>query len=403
MNIALENLFPDHAQYELFAGAANDQDASGGLDPGRLNHRSWRLRCDSPPQQASYRSLIEQVPAITYVVLPTCHGGALAFVSPQISALGYSAAQWLDNPALHGMCIHPDDRDHALAALAASRCSGAPLHIEYRLIARNGAIRWYRDQAQPICNAFGTWTHMQGMLVDISHYKAAEQALAHTQDQLRALAARQDSVKEDERTRIARELHDELGGLLTGVKACIVIASRQNAGAADSGEPILCAALELIDNAIATVSKVATDLRPSILEHLGIWPALEWQARHVARLGDLHCEWRMDPALNDMTLGRECESMLFRVLQEALTNVVRHAQARRLEVSIARHEGVLRLSVRDDGIGIPAGRSAGSGSWGILGMQERAGHFCGKVSFTSAPGQGTTVVLSLPTGHRHAS
>ena len=382
------------AQFDLFASAANERDGGGEF----ASHYQWTMCERRRDDHASYCSLVEQIPAVTYIVM--CSGGIdmLTFVSPQISALGYSPAEWLANPALHGNCIHPDDRIQATRAIAACRANGAALSIEYRMTSRDGRTCWYRDEAMHIRNAHGERLRMQGVLIDITPQKLAAIALESTQVQLRAFAARQEQVKEVERMRIARELHDELGGLLVGMKACISVASHRRDSMNAAPDPMFKELLPLIDEAIATVSRVATDLRPSILDHLGIWAALEWQAHRVTRLGALECECHFDPRLSDVALGSERESMLFRILQEALTNVVRHARAQRVVIKVLVCNAQLLLSVHDDGIGLPLNRAMGSGSWGTLGMAERAGHFGGAVSFSSGSSEGTTVLLELPLG-----
>ena len=384
---------PGHErQRDLFASAANERD--GGGEPGA--EFQWHMSERRLDDHASYRSLIEQIPAITYVVMRAGDTHVLTFISPQIGVLGYGAAEWLANPALHGLCMHADDRDRAMCAIAASRGNGSSLSIEYRMSARDGTTYWYRDEAKHVCNARGERLRMQGVLIDITAQKRAALTLEGAQAQLRAFAAHQEQVKEMERLSIARELHDELGGLLVGIKACISVASYRRACLHADADPLFNELVPLIDEAIAVVSKVATDLRPSILDHLGIWAALEWQARRVTRLGAVACEWHVAPGVHAIDLGRERELMLFRILQEALTNVVRHARARRVVIKLTVCDEQVVLSVRDDGIGLPPNRAIGNGSWGTLGMAERAGAFGGSVSISSGPHGGTTVLLELP-------
>ncbi|MES2149559.1 MAG: PAS domain-containing protein [Pseudomonadota bacterium] len=382
-------------QYDLFPGVLDDaawcRDSSGeGPRP------AWRGRRDAPAQEASYRNLVEQVPAITYVAPLAREGAALLYISPQVCVLGYSPAQWIKEPGLHERLMHPEDRARASAAIRASRAAGAPLCIEYRLVDKQGEAIWYRDEAQALFDDSGKPAFIHGILVDVTQHKLAEMALAQTQDRLRALASRQESIIEVERQRIALEIHDELGGLLSGIKSCIGVAMLHMTSRGLQSEPLLADASALIGQAIATVSKVATELRPSILDHLGVWAALEWQVKHVARLSAICCECRIDPALHELELGRDCQLMLFRVTQEALTNVVRHAAATKVVVLAQRQPDHLALSVTDDGLGMAADRLAGSGSWGILGMKERAGHLGGRLDISSAPGQGTTLRLTLP-------
>ncbi len=243
-----------------------------------------------------------------------------------------------------------------------------------------------------------------GMVRDISARKLAEQALQQSQDALRRLAAHQENIKEQERKRIAQEIHDELGGLLTGIKAYISVAiERGTASGSAPADPLLSEAAALAQDAITTVRRVITDLRPSVLDQLGVWAALEWQADQVAQRSGLQVHCRIAPAAAALDLGAQCGTMLFRVVQEALTNVVRHAQARSVRLEVALQNKELLLTVVDDGKGIATERLLNQESWGILGMHERSRHFAGVLTVTGEPGQGTTLQLRLPLENKHGT
>eukprot|EP01034_Spumella_vulgaris_P036352 gene36351-44846_t len=157
--------------------------------------------------------------------------------------------------------------------------------------------------------------------------KAAEQALRQSQEELRRLGAHQERIKEEERKRIAQEIHDELGGLLTGIRAYILVAQERAVAAGREPEPLLADTADLVQTAIETVRRVITDLRPSVLDQLGVWAALEWYAGQVALRAGLRCDCSIDAQVAALELDAERSTMLFRVVQEALTNVVRHAGA----------------------------------------------------------------------------
>jgi two-component system sensor histidine kinase UhpB len=231
---------------------------------------------------------------------------------------------------------------------------------------------------------------------DITQRKAAEAALQASKEALRRLAAHQENIKERERQRIAQEIHDELGGLLTGIKAYIsVVLGRAEASGAPA-DPLLGETHKLAQDAIETVRRVITDLRPSVLDQLGVWPALEWYGAQVAQRSGLKCETHVAPDTSSLLLDPERSTMVFRVVQEALTNVVRHADA--TEVHIAAHcdKGILYVTVTDNGKGIDAERLLNGDSWGIQGMHERTRHFDGELKITGQPGKGTTLQLRLP-------
>jgi two-component system sensor histidine kinase UhpB len=357
--------------------------------------REYRLLEDKRQAEAKFRTLVEQIQAIIYIAALE-PPQALRYVSPQIAVLGYSPEEWLGDPGLLAARLHPADHDGALAAIAASRQAGSSLRQEYRLLARDGTVYWFRDQAEVVRDEAGQPLFMQGMLVDITPNKLAEHALRQSQDALRRLSAHQENIKEQERKRIAQEIHDELGGLLTGIKAYISVAIERNAAGGAPPNPLLTDAATLAQDAIATVRRVITDLRPSVLDQLGVWAALEWHAGQIAQRSGLHVHCHIAAEAAALELGPERGTMLFRVVQEALTNVVRHAEARHVDLDVALQPGLLLLTVADDCKGIAAERLLNHESWGILGMHERSRHFAGELTITGEPGQGTTLQLRLP-------
>jgi len=357
--------------------------------------REQRLFNDKRQLEAKFRTLVEQIQAITYIAALGAPD-ALSYISPQIRMLGFSPAEWLAAPGLHARQMHPEDRERALREIGASRMEGVALRCEYRLLTRDGAALWFRDEAEVVTDEGGQKMFMQGILVDITRSKLAEQALLSTQDELRKLAAHQEAIKERERKHIAQEVHDELGGLLTGINAYISVAIERALLAGAQPDPLLVDAARLAKDALGTVRKVITDLRPSVLDQLGVWAALEWYTEQVGQRSALHCECAIDPALMGRDLGPERSTMLFRIVQEALTNVLRHAEASRVSVTVGSCDGRLRVQVQDDGKGIDAGGLLNRESWGIRGMLERARHFHGELSITGGAGQGTLLTLELP-------
>lgn len=362
--------------------------------------REQQLFNDKRQIEAKFRTLVEQIQAITYIAALATQD-VLTYISPQIRMLGFSPAEWLAAPGLHARQMHPDDRALALQAIGASRRAGTALRHEYRLLTRSGATLWFRDEAEVVTDEAGQHLFMQGILVDITRSKLAEQALLSTQDELRKLAAHQEAIKERERKRIAHEIHDELGGLLTGINAYISVAIERAVLAGARPDPLLADAAGLAREAMGAVRKVITDLRPSVLDQLGVWAALEWYAEQVGQRAGLDCRCSIAPALLALELDPERSTMLFRIVQEALTNVVRHADASRVRITVARRGQCLLLQVHDDGKGIEAERLLNKESWGIRGMLERVRHFDGKFGIAGSREEGTTLSLELPLEHLH--
>jgi two-component system sensor histidine kinase UhpB len=345
--------------------------------------------------EAKFRSLVEQIEAITYMV-DLSGSGTVLYISPQVRKLDFTAEEWLADPELHARLIHPHDRVAALQAIGNSRVAGGPLRHEYRLLTRSGEVLWFRDEAKAVTDDSGRKLFLQGIMVDITQGKLAEQALRQSQAELRQLAGHLENIKEAERKRIAQEIHDELGGLLTGIKANVSVYLERAARAGIPPDPLLVDTTNLAATGFQAVRRVITDLRPSVLDQLGVWAALEWHAEQIEKRSGLSCSCAIDASAAGVEMGPERSTMLFRVVQEALTNVVRHADASRVSVRAAFEDNTLMVEVRDDGKGIEATRQDNSGSWGIVGMYERARFFGGELTITGKAGQGTSVVLRLP-------
>lgn len=231
------------------------------------------------------------------------------------------------------------------------------------------------------------------------------QALATALQQVRELAAWSDAVREEERTRIAREVHDELGSLLVALKMDVnwmdKRLSEQDGRTPEAASDMRqrmrskCQNMSrLIESAVDNVGRIITDLRPSILDHQGLWAALEWQAQEFVQSAELTLDWHM--TLDDVGDPPERLSMaVFRIFQEMLSNVGRHARARHLRVRIEVAAGALSLTVEDDGVGAASQALDAPDAYGVRGMRERARHFGGELTIHSAPGRGTMVVLRL--------
>ena len=210
-------------------------------------------------------------------------------------------------------------------------------------------------------------------------------------EQLRALTARTHLVREEERKRVAREIHDELGQALTSIKLDVAALSRQlPADQAARAEAVT----NLVDQTIRAVRRIATELRPGVLDDLGLAAAAQWAAEDFEARTGIACAVSVPD--EELDVAPEAATQLFRILQEALTNVARHARARHVSIRLAGDGKGVVLEVRDDGIGADARRLAAGGSLGILGMQERAALHAGVLTGESAPEQGTVVRVRLP-------
>jgi signal transduction histidine kinase len=215
--------------------------------------------------------------------------------------------------------------------------------------------------------------------------------------QLRALSQRLVAVREEERARVSREFHDELGQSLTGLKLDLAWVGRQLAageGRIPQIEDKIRDMRAQVDAVIQSARQLVTELRPRVLDELGLVAAIEWQIGDFRRRSGTRCELTVD--VPDLSLDDARSTAVFRILQEILTNVARHAAATEVAVTVRIDAGQLTLEVRDNGKGISGGDMDARGSLGLLGMRERA-HACnGTIAFTGTPGKGTTVVLRIP-------
>jgi PAS domain S-box-containing protein len=243
--------------------------------------------------------------------------------------------------------------------------------------------------------------HAQALLR--ASHDELEQRVAERTEQLRELSHHLETMRETERTRIAREIHDELGSLLVALKMDIDWMARR-VGDAAQREPLIAKFQRmggLVDTAVDSVGRIITDLRPSILDHQGLWAALEWQAQEFQRAGsdERDLDFKIFVAADVPAPEGGLAIAVFRIFQEVLSNIARHAQARQVWIRIdadAPPRPVLYLQVRDDGVGASPEALNDARSYGVLGMRERAAHFGGRLDIESHPGRGTTVRLVMP-------
>ncbi|WP_041792877.1 sensor histidine kinase [Rhodoferax ferrireducens] len=292
-------------------------------------------------------------------------------------------------------------------------------------------VFWHRDQhCFPV--EYSSYPLMDGdtvlgaviTFVDITERKRAADALQlakneleqrvseRTQElsvalgQLRELSAYSENVREDERTRIAREVHDELGSLLVALKMDVnwmdKRLSEQQQRTPHEAEAMRtrlrskCRNMSgLIERAVDNVGRIITDLRPSILDHQGLWAALEWQAHEFAQSAELALDWDMQ-GTDGVELPEPEAMAVFRIFQEMLSNVARHAQAMALTLRIQVEAEVLTISVQDNGCGANALAFEAPTAYGVMGMRERARHFGGQLEISSQIGLGSAFTLRLP-------
>ncbi len=228
---------------------------------------------------------------------------------------------------------------------------------------------------------------------EIAERGRRQEELRSKAEQLRALSARLESVREEERRHVSREVHDTLGQILTGLKMGLAMMGKKLAGDAEA-QTGLAAMSELADTAIQSVREISSSLRPGMLDDLGLSATLEWQLKRFGEMSGLECT--LVSEAEDDSMDKDLAVALFRIAQEALTNVARHADAARVEVRLEGGPEGLTLEVRDDGRGISAEEIEGQRSLGLLGIRERAGIYGGVVEVSGRRGQGTSLTVRIP-------
>lgn len=262
----------------------------------------------------------------------------------------------------------------------------------------DGSKQWVRWEVRPWRDAKGKVGGIVIFSEDVTERKKTEEALlrsekvAFQRQQLRALAERLQQVREEERKMVARDLHDQIGQILTAIKMDMTWAVRHLPVSEDEVHDRLKASVELINEGVKSVRRICSGLRPGILDDLGLAAAIEWQGNEFASRTGIPCQVSVPPS--ELRLDGDRATAIFRIFQECLTNVARHAEAQSVRASLREQGEDLVLMVEDDGKGFLESEVAGS--LGVLGMKERAQVCGGSVRVSSSPGNGTTVTVRVP-------
>jgi len=383
---------------------AGDQSARAGLPRARdelrqlvrafdqmaeaLQHRETELR----QSEERFRALVQNSTDVTGI---TDKDGLILYRSPNLlTTLGYEVADVLGTNIFD--YFWTEDRPRAQRRLAElTKASGDTQRDEYRLRHKDGSCRFIESISS---------NHLDDPAIggivfnyrDITKRTEAEGKLKESRQRLQVLSRRLVEVQETERRHLARELHDEIGQALTAAEMNLQ-AVLESPGTEEL-TPRLRESLELVDRVLKQVHDLSLNLRPAMLDDLGLEPALRWYAKRQAALAGLKAEIRSEPM--ERRLDPMIETECFRVAQEALTNVVKHAKAHALTVELSQNGEQLHLSVRDDGVGFDVARvreqAVQGASLGLLSMEERAALAGGGLQYHATPGHGTEVHAWFP-------
>lgn len=321
--------------------------------------------------------------------------GRILIANPALAAmLGYdSVADLLALDLAADVYVRAADRSPLVGRYAQLH---VPLTTEIEWKKKDGTSIWVLLNGRAVRDAGGAILYFEGFVQDITAAKRATEEVAQSRKRLRDLSRRLHDVREQERRRIAREIHDDLGQPLTALRMDLAWLT---ARIPPDAEPLLAKTRvmeQVVDDTIDKVRDIATQLRPAVLDDLGLVPAIEGEADDWARRSGVRCE--LDLPADTLRLDDQRATAVFRVLQEALTNVARHARAACVRIRLRVALGEVVLEVSDDGRGITEPEIGGRRSLGLLGIRERVVAWGGEMGIRGVPNGGTTITVCLPLG-----
>jgi len=360
-----------------------------------VNRAERRVALDAVRESESrYRTLATNLPGMVFQMrlqgnilqISYASEGCVLLLGLEPDKVSADSARFLE-------MIEPDDHSRLDEALARSRSEGTNVNWEGRIRFESGEIKWINMRAAPRLDSSGErlW---EGIMSNITLSKRNEAELRESREQLRELQLHLERVREEERERIARDIHDVLGGNLVAIKIEASLLESKLESDPDALRLRVQSIAQLIDDAIATSGRVARELRPGILKEFGLPAAIECQAEDFSQRTGLTC--RCQQMDYDAEVSEDASIALFRVFQEALTNIAKHAQASRVDVALTRCDDSLKLSIRDDGRGIAPADMNKPRSFGLRGMRERMASLGGSALIEPCAEGGTEIILRAP-------
>ena len=360
-----------------------------------VTERKWAEEALRDSEE-KFRDLVENTTDLVWQVDPD---GVYRYMSPQSwTVLGYKPEEMVGKTPFELMTPDEAERVAELFFKIVSE-RGRLVMFENTLLHKAGHPVVFETRATSSFDDSGAFVGYVGTCRDVTERRRAEDALRSSHEQLRALAARLQAAREEERARLARRIHDDLGHALTALKMDIfwlaktLSASAGRPRAAPIQERLL-AMSSLLDQTIESVRETASELRPGVLDDFGLSAALEWQTRQFEGRTGIHTTFA--GGTSDVPIGHEQSTVVYRICQELLTNVARHADATAVRVALGKQASQLVLEVSDNGKGITQEQASSLEALGILGMRERAALLGGEFKIAGAPGKGTQAIVRVP-------
>jgi two-component system sensor histidine kinase UhpB len=363
------------------------QDLFTAIEMALYRHKLRNMLKES---EERYNALFDR--SLSYVYLHDFNGKFIDANDAALKALGYNRREIL--PLNFASLLEKSQLLKAIQSLEEIIRTGRQKKPdEYKLRRKDGSHIWVETEGSLIYKD-GKPFAVQGIARDITEKKMAEEAMRESEEQLRNLAAHLQSIREEERAFVAREIHDELGQALTALKMDLSWLDKK---LPEEQSPLLKktkSMSQLIDSTIQVVQRLSAELRPGLLDDIGLLAAMEWQAEEFQKRTGIACE--LSVSSQEINLDQERSTAIFRIFQETLTNITRHASATKARVSLVKKGPKLELTIKDNGKGISEEKISDPKSLGIIGIQERVNFLGGDIDIKGIRNKGTKVIVSIP-------
>jgi PAS domain S-box-containing protein len=332
------------------------------------------------------RLIINTIPIMAWTFRPD---GIVDFANQRW--LDYAGEGAIEDPT---RIVHPDDFRGVIERWLVNREAGKAFENEMRLLRADGQYRWFLVRTAPLRDEQENLVRWYGVAIDIEDSRRAKETLNQSYEEIRRLTRHLQKVREEERTSIAREIHDELGQQLTGIKMDVAWIDKKTAPEKTTIKSKLKNIISLLDGSNRSVRKILNELRTGILDDDGLLEALEFQGRQFTERTGIPVEFTATETA--IKLPEEIATCIFRVYQESLTNIMRYAEANKVLTSLKLVDNLIIVTIRDDGKGFDTLAVENDRSFGILGMKERIAAVHGTFELVSATGKGTSIIISIP-------
>jgi PAS domain S-box-containing protein len=324
-------------------------------------------------------------------IFRTTPDGNINYVNPTWSIIsGLSVENALEDGWLSA--VHPDDRDKIKNEWQYAIKSKKESFADYRFLLADGTIRWVMGQAVPEIGSKNQVVGYIGTITDITQRKKAEEDILESRKQMKELYARLTDIRENERADISREIHDQLGQSLTALKIDLNWLKDKMITTSEMNRK-LQGMIDIVNVTIKDVQRISSDLRPGMLDDLGLASAIQWYSQEFEKRTGISCHLQLDEPPD---MDSKVSLALFRILQEALTNVIRHANAKNVEIKLYLYRNNIILEIIDDGVGIKSNQINHKYSLGLVGIRERVNQFNGSFELNSEENNGTSLTVTIP-------